>query len=83
MTAFSTSIKVMGTRYLILIRQLTKTKIYLYVISIKILDSKEFMYFIKTETSIYIAVPYEALNILVNVRPLVSSTNQFVTFSSL
>ncbi len=73
----------MGTRYLILIRQLTKTKIYLYVISIKILDSKEFMYFIKTETSIYIAVPYEALNILVNVRPLVSSTNQFVTFSSL
>jgi len=83
LTAFSTSIKVMGTRYLILIRQLTKTKIYLYVISIKILDSKEFMYFIKTETSIYIAVPYEALNILVNVRPLVSSTNQFVTFSSL
>jgi len=39
--AFSTSIEVIKTKYFILIKQLTKTRIYLYIIFIKILDNKE------------------------------------------
>ncbi len=39
---FFTFIEVVKTRYLILIKQLTKTKTYLYVIFIKILDNKGF-----------------------------------------